>query len=116
MLSITDSFTPIESIVINVRQDVGIADVWLNKDIQSYTEAEPETGAEVTRYTAKQAYFQHAASDTLRAELEADFDGWFEYAAKWKAETMQQNTQQELADRLEMIEECLLEMSMEVYK
>lgn len=116
MLCITESATPIEAIVINTRTDVGIADVWLNKEIQSYTETEPETGTEVTRYTAKQAYFQHAASDTLRAELEADFDGWFEYASTWEAEIPQPNAQQELADRLDMIEECLLEMSMEVYK
>ena len=116
MLCITESVTPIEAIVINTRTDVGIADVWLNKDIQSYIKADPETDEEVTHYSAKQAYFQHTASDTLLVDLEADFDGWFEYASKWEAETPQLNAQQGVTDRLDMIEECLLEMSMEVYK
>lgn len=53
------------------------ADLWMRKNI---TEVEdPETGA--VSYEADEAYMRTSAS---RAEIEADFEVWYETASNWQ--------------------------------
>ncbi len=55
----------------------GDADLWLRKNIAEITD--PETN-EVS-YEADEAYMR---TDAAKAEIEADFEGWFETAGEWQ--------------------------------
>jgi len=55
----------------------GDADLWLRKNIAEITD--PETN-EVS-YEADEAYMR---TDATKAEIEADFEGWFETASEWQ--------------------------------
>lgn len=120
MLNKCDSDTKLEPIVIAVRPDTGIADIWLNKGIETYTEQpEDEPGEPKEKYTANQAYMQHAATDNLHADIEADFEAWFEFAKDWEPSATEiSDTAAQLAltnARVDMLEQCVLEMSETVY-
>lgn len=117
MLTKTESESPLQAVEVNHREDVGIADVWLRKNI-SETQYTNENGESITAYTADEVYFTHAYSDTLADELTASFDEWWDYGKKWTHEEQLSETQRQLKEaneRMEMLEECLLEMSMMVY-
>ena len=53
------------------------ADLWMRKNIAEVED--PETGA--GGYEADEAYMRTSAS---RAEIEADFEGWYARAAEWQ--------------------------------
>lgn len=55
----------------------GDADLWMRKNIAEITD--PETH-EVS-YEADEAYMR---TDATKAEIEADFEGWFETASAWE--------------------------------
>lgn len=55
----------------------GDADLWMRKNITEITD--PETH-EVS-YEADEAYMR---TDATKAEIEADFEGWFETASEWQ--------------------------------
>ncbi len=55
----------------------GDADLWLRKNIAEITD--PETN-EVS-YEADEAYMR---TDATKAEIEADFEGWFETTSEWQ--------------------------------
>lgn len=117
MLMKTERSTPIGAVEINVREDVGIADVWLHKNIEESTRTNDQGEASAI-YTADEVYFMHAYTDRLEGELTASFVEWWEYGKTWMQERQLTNTEKQLKaanERIEMLEECLLEMSAAVY-
>lgn len=120
MLQIVQSDTKLSPIEINVRTVEGIADIYLNKNIKSGKIVD-ETGKTKTVYTAEQAYFIHTANDTLEQDINADFDKWFDFAATWTPgqDTDTRTDAEKIADlneTVDMLTECILEMSQEIYK
>lgn len=117
MLTRTESNAPLQAVEINRREDVGIADVWLRKNIHE-TQRTEENGESTTACVADEVYFMYEYTDTLEAEITAGFDEWWEYGKKWTQEKQLTETEKQLKaanERIEMLEECLLEMSEAVY-
>lgn len=117
MLTKTESSTPLRAVEINHREDVGVADVWLHKNIYEIQHTE-ENGDCTKAYLADEVYFMHEYTNTLEAELTVNFDEWWEYGKTWTQEKQLTDTEKQLKaanERIEMLEECLLEMSETVY-
>ncbi len=117
MLMKTESNLPLEAVEINVREDVGVADVWLHKNIEEVRRTDEE-GNTLTAYVADEVYFMHAYTDTLAEELMESFDEWWEYGKTWEHEKQLTKAERELKaayGRIDELEDCLLEMSETVY-
>lgn len=118
MITKTESNIPLKEIEINNRADVGIADIWMRRNIQQVKRTNGY-GESTVAYTADEVYFMRDYTDTLEAEIAAKFDEWWEYGAAWTPERQLTDTEKQLKaanERIEMLEECLLEMSAAVYK
>ena len=110
MLTKVESDTPLEAVKINHREDVGIADVWLRKNIEQ-TQHNDETLGDTTVYTADEVYFMHAYTETLADELTDNFDSWWEYGTTWEPTvkmTDGERQRKEMNDRMDIIEGCIL--------
>ena len=117
MITKTESGEPLQAVEINHREDVGIADVWLRKNIYE-TQRIEENGESIKAYVADEVYFMHAYTDRLEEELTERFDEWWEYGKTWTQEKQITDTENQIKavnERIEMLEECLLEMSAAVY-
>lgn len=109
MLMKTERSTPIGAVEINVREDVGISDVWLHKNIEESTRINDQGEASIV-YTADEVYFMHANSDVLAQELTDNFDNWFEFGISWQDGTPPIS----LEERVSAVEDAVAELIGEV--
>lgn len=117
MITKTESNVPLKEVEINNREGVGIADIWMRRNIRQLKRTD-EYGESTVAYTADEVYFMRDYTDTLGAEITAKFDDWWEYGKTWTQEKQLTDTEKQLKaanERIEMLEECLLEMSAAVY-
>ena len=119
MLQFTISDVELKPVEINIRPTEGVADIWMNKDIETKIITDEDTGEEKTIYSANQAYCLHAATKNIESDVKADFDRWFEIACSWQpgqegAPTTEERIV-ELESTIDDLTECILEMSKEIY-
>ncbi len=67
--------------------------VWLRKNIAEYVRSDGEH--ETTEFTADEVYFETSAS---KDEIEADFDGWFDFGKSWVDGSDEQSTEERLTN------------------
>lgn len=84
------------------------ADLWMRKNIAEVTD--PETGAK--SYEADEAYMR---TNAAKAEITADFEGWFETASKWNP-MQPDSTQPEITADTESERIAILESEVKILK
>lgn len=84
----------------------GVNDIWLRKNIRETTHVDTTTEdnkREITVFAADEVYMR---TKVTKAEIEANFDKWFEIAKEWKPQ--QDSKKMIVEDRMEALEQILM--------